>query len=199
VLRLVEFLGYSSLAVLMLAVPASAQQTRDTSHAYPWRGRVLYGVDLRRRAAFDFTGETPPAQWCLQATRRASGDLGVSQQSWTEVSRSWLHQVLSDTTDLGVGWRKVPWKRRASPHVIVSSRCSTSARVMRSRRSSTAGCWGWEKGPPPVVVFRVRDYLIAYPSNARMREFGLAFGLSLERQIPRVHLVGWPPVGARAA
>jgi len=45
------------------------------------------------------------------------------------------------------------------------------------------GLLGWEKGPPPVVVFRVRDYLIAYPSNAGMGEFGLAVGLSLERQI----------------
>jgi len=63
VLRLVEFLGYSSLAVLMLAVPASAQQTRDTSHAYPWRGRVLYGGGPSVGAPpSDFTGETPPAQ-----------------------------------------------------------------------------------------------------------------------------------------
>jgi hypothetical protein len=42
---------------------------------------------------------------------------------------------------------------------------------------------GWEVGPPPMVVFRVRDYLIAYPSNARMGEFGMAVGMNLKHQI----------------
>jgi hypothetical protein len=42
---------------------------------------------------------------------------------------------------------------------------------------------GWGVGPPPVVVFRVRDYLIAYPSNAHWGEFGVAVGLSLGREI----------------
>jgi hypothetical protein len=45
------------------------------------------------------------------------------------------------------------------------------------------GLLGWQVGPPPVVVFRVRDYLVAYPSNARMGEFGLAVGMSVGRQI----------------
>jgi hypothetical protein len=42
---------------------------------------------------------------------------------------------------------------------------------------------GWNVGPPPVVIFRVRDYIIAYPSNARRGEFGLAVGMSLQRRI----------------
>ncbi len=42
---------------------------------------------------------------------------------------------------------------------------------------------GWQVGPPPIVVFRVRDYLIAYPSNAGLGEFGLAVGMSLRREI----------------
>ncbi|HKT07383.1 MAG TPA: hypothetical protein VJR24_05765 [Gemmatimonadaceae bacterium] len=48
---------------------------------------------------------------------------------------------------------------------------------------------GWRVGPPPVVIFRVRDYLIAYPSNARRGEFGLVVGMSLQRQIRGV--AGW--------
>jgi hypothetical protein len=37
---------------------------------------------------------------------------------------------------------------------------------------------GWRVGPPPVVIFRVVDYLIVYPSNARLGEFGYAVGMS---------------------
>jgi hypothetical protein len=33
------------------------------------------------------------------------------------------------------------------------------------------------------IVFRVKDYLIAYPSNARRGEWGLAIGMTLRRQI----------------
>ena len=43
--------------------------------------------------------------------------------------------------------------------------------------------WAWA---PPVVVFRVLDYLIAYPSNARMGEFGVAVGMSTSGQIRAV-------------
>jgi len=184
VLRLPQFFRYSFLAVLILAARAGAQQTPDTSHAYPWRGRVVYGGGPSVGAPpSDFTGETPPTHWCLQATQRASGDLGVSPQSWTEVSRSWLHQVLSDTTDLGAGWRRVlggapPLSARDSIVQVLDERtCHDISEIIN------LGLLGWEKGPPPVVVFRVRDYLIAYPSNAGMGEFGLAVGLSLERQI----------------
>jgi hypothetical protein len=45
------------------------------------------------------------------------------------------------------------------------------------------GLLGWDVGPPPVVVFQVRDYLVAYPSNARMGEFGMAVGMSLKHEI----------------
>ena len=170
--------------MLILAAPAGAQQARDTSHAYPWRGKVLYGGGPSVGAPpSDFTGGTPPARWCLQATQRASGDLGMSQQSWTEVSRSWLRQVLSDSTDLGAGWRKVlggaPILSTSDSIVqLLDERaCHEIAEVINR------GLLGWKKGPPPVVVFRVRDYLVAYPSNARMGEFGFAVGLNVEHQI----------------
>jgi len=168
----------------MLAAPVRAQHTRDSSHAYPWRGRIVYGGGPSVGAPpSDFTGETPPAQWCLQATRRASGDLGVSRQSWTEVSRSWLREVLSDTADLGTGWREVLGgaPRLAAQDSIVQVFDERMCHEIAD--SINQGLLGWEKGPPPVVVFRVRDYLVAYPSNARMGEFGIAVGLSLERRI----------------
>jgi hypothetical protein len=47
---------------------------------------------------------------------------------------------------------------------------------------------GWSVGPPPVVIFRVRDYLVAYPSNARRGEWGLAVGMTLRREIRGVAL-----------
>jgi len=168
----------------MLAAPVRAQHTRDSSHAYPWRGRIVYGGGPSVGAPpSDFTGETPPAQWCLQATRRASGDLGVSRQSWKEVSRSWLREVLSDTADLGTGWREVLGgaPRLAAQDSIVQVFDERMCHEIAD--SINQGLLGWEKGPPPVVVFRVRDYLVAYPSNARMGEFGIAVGLSLERRI----------------
>jgi hypothetical protein len=42
---------------------------------------------------------------------------------------------------------------------------------------------GWEVGPPPVVVFRIHDFLIAFPSNASRGEFGMAAGMSLDHSI----------------
>lgn len=42
---------------------------------------------------------------------------------------------------------------------------------------------GWEVGPPPVVIFRVRDYIVAYPSNAWRGEFGYALGMTLRHEI----------------
>jgi hypothetical protein len=131
----------------------------------------------------DYTGATSPSQWCLQATRLAPGDFGVTGQSWTEASRSWLRQVLGDTTELGAGWRKVlGGAPRLAPRdsivqVTHERACHDIAEILNR------GLLGWQVGPPPVVVFRVRDYLVAYPSNARMGEFGLAVGMSLGRQI----------------
>ena len=99
------------------------------------------------------------------------------------MSRSWLHQVLSDTTDLGDGWRKVLGgaprltEKDSIVQVMNESTCRDIAAIINR------GVLGWEKGPPPVVVFRVRDYLIAYPSNAGMGEFGLAVGIDLEHHI----------------
>jgi hypothetical protein len=103
--------------------------------------------------------------------------------SWTDVSRSWLHRVLGDTTRWGAGWRKVlGGAPRLAPgdsivQVTDEGACRDIADIINR------GLLGWEVGPPPVVVFQVRDFLVAYPSNARLGEFGLAVGMSLEHQI----------------
>ena len=97
------------LTVLHFAVigTASAQRNRGSTAtvAPAWYDSVRYGSGPSvGPPPSDYTGDKPPAKWCLQATGRASGDFGGP---WTETSRGWLRQVLSDTTDLGDGWRKV--------------------------------------------------------------------------------------------
>ena len=178
----------SLLAVLLLAVTgtARAQRNRDSSAAAApaWRDSVHYGSGPSvGPPPSDYTGAKPPSKWCLQANGRASGDFGGI---WTETSRGWLRQVLSDSTDLGDGWRKV---LGGAPRLTLSDSivqiedeavCRDVAQILNR------DLLGWRIGPPPVVIFRVRDYLIAYPSNARRGEFGLAVGMSLQRQIRAV-------------
>lgn len=99
------------------------------------------------------------------------------------MSRSWLRRVLGDTTHFGAGWRKVLGgapslaPRDSITQVTDEGACREIADIINR------ALLGWDVGPPPVVVFRIRDYLIAYPSNARMGEFGLAVGMSLEHEI----------------
>ena len=105
--------------LMLMATHASGQQAKDANTAQvdsataalaspPWRDSVRYGGGPSVGAPpSDYTGEEPPAEWCLRATGRAPGDFGVTGQNWTQASRSWLRQVLSDTTDHGAGWRKV--------------------------------------------------------------------------------------------
>jgi hypothetical protein len=94
-----------------------------------------------------------------------------------------LRQVLSDTTDWGDGWRRVlggaPRLAQADSIVQITTerRCRDIAQIVNR------DVLGWDVGPPPMVVFQVHDYLIAYPSNARMGEFGLAVGMSLQYRI----------------
>ena len=146
-----------------------------------WRDSARYGGGPSVGAPpSDFTGATPPTKWCLEAIGRAPGDLGGQ---WTRTSRSWLRQVLSDSTDHGDSWRKV---LGGAPRLTASDSitqimdedaCREIARILNR------DVLGWKVGPPPVVVFRVRDYLIAYPSNARRGEWGLAVGMTLQRRI----------------
>jgi hypothetical protein len=186
---------FRHIAPLFLAVPlalatepAQAQRTQDSSAvpaaAPPWRGSVRYGGGPSVGAPpSDYNGEKPPAMWCLQATGRAAGDLGRSGDTWARISRSWLRQVLSDTTDFGDGWRKVlGGAPRLAPgdsivQVVDEDECRTIAQLINH------DLLGWEVGPPPVVIFRVRDYIVAYPSNAWRGEFGYAVGMNLRHEI----------------
>jgi hypothetical protein len=91
--------------------------------------------------------------------------------------------VLSDTTDHGAVWWQVlggaPRIAAADSNVEVTDErtCRAVAAVLHR------DLLGWRVGPPPVVIFRVRDYLIAYPSDAHRGEFGLAAGMSLKHEI----------------
>ena len=176
-------------ALLFLALPlvlsrtSDAQRNRDSSatNAPAWRDSVRYGGGPSvGPPPSDFTGDRPPSAWCLKATGRTSGDFGGV---WATAARGWLRQILSDSTDLGDGWRKV---LGGAPHLMPSdsiiqiddeSVCRDVAQILNR------DLLGWSVGPPPVVIFQVRDYLIAYPSNARQGEFGLAVGMSPKRQI----------------
>jgi len=91
--------------------------------------------------------------------------------------------VLGDTTDWGAGWRKVlgDAPRLAPEDSIIQVTDERECREIS--RIINRDLLGWQVGPPPIVVFRVRDYLIAYPSNAGLGEFGLAVGMSLRREI----------------
>jgi hypothetical protein len=173
--------------LVILAVLANrdvgAQRGRDSSSAPtpPWRDSVRYGGGPSvGPPPSDFTGAAPPARWCLQATGGASGDFGGP---WTAITRQWLREVLSDTTDHGDGWRKV---LGGAPRLTVTDsilQVSDEAVCHEIAQTLNRDLLGWNVGPPPVVIFRVRDYIIAYPSNARRGEFGLAVGMSLQRRI----------------
>lgn len=186
---------FAAAILLMLAAgPALPQQTRDSdttpadsnraAAVHPWRDSVRYGGGPSVGAPpSDYTGAKPPTQWCLRATGRPPGDFGISGGNWTEVSRSWLRRVLSDTTHWGAVWRQVLGgapslaPRDSIIQVTDESACREIAGIINH------AVLGWDVGPPPVVVFRVRRYLIAYPSNARMGEFGLAVGMTLRYEI----------------
>lgn len=180
VATLVTIAGFVFLAGRLMG-----QQPADSAAPHPpWRDSVRYGGGPSVGAPpSHFTGEKPPAKWCLQATDNARGDFGRTGASWTDISRSWLRQVLSDTTDFGTGWRKVlggaPLLAPGDSIVQITDEdeCREIAQIINRE------LLGWKVGPPPVVVFRVGDQLIAYPSNAGMGEFGLAVGMSLQREI----------------
>ena len=177
--------SFPVFAVLTLAASLPAQQTRVASTAAPpWRDSARYGGGPSVGAPpSDYTGEKPPAKWCLQTDQPGHGDFGATGWGWTTASRSWLRQVLSDTTEHGTTWRKVlggaPVLTPSDSiiQVLDEDTCRDVGQILNR------DVLGWTVGPPPVVIFQVRDYLIAYPSNARRGEWGLAVGMTLRREI----------------
>ena len=163
----------------VILTPALNAQRNDSLPKPVWRDSVRYGSGPSVGAPpSDFTGDKPPASWCLKASGRPTGDFGMTGQNWMDVSRSWLHQVLSDTTEWGSGWRKV---LGGAPLLAADDSIAdmhNEAECREIARIINRDILGWTVGPPPVVVFHVRDYLIAYPSNANWGEFGIAVGMS---------------------
>jgi hypothetical protein len=151
---------FSIAALFLTARQGAGQQTQDSGAARTdsgkaapatptWRDSVRYGGGPSVGAPpSDYTGETPPAQWCLQATRRAPGDFGVTGQNWTQASRSWLRQVLSDTTHHGNVWRQVlggaPQLAATDSIVQVTDEdtCRAIAEILNRE------LLGWKVGPP---------------------------------------------------
>ena len=149
-----------------------------------WRDSARYGGGPSVGAPpSSYTGDKPPAKWCLETDAPGHGDFGRVGWGWMTASRNWLRQVLSDTTDHGAGWRKVLGgapslvESDSIVQVLDETECREIAQVVNRE------VLGWTVGPPPMVVFRVKDYLIAYPSNARRGEWGLAIGMTRRRQI----------------
>jgi hypothetical protein len=171
--------GASSLRAQRATDSVAASDSAANAAAAPtWRNQVRYGGGPSVGAPpSDFMGKEPPSVWCLATDGPGGGDLSPRGTHFKEVTRSWLRQVLSDTSRLGAGWRKV---LGGAPHVTPrdsiievtdEKTCRQVAQIINR------DVLGWQVGPPPVVIFRVGDYLIAYPSNARLGEFGYAVGM----------------------
>jgi hypothetical protein len=164
---------FVAVAAFTLLAPASrAQDTAATQSVPPWSTQVRYGGGPSLGAPpSDFDGSRSPDRWCLRVP------------SWERVAIAWLTANLSDTTDFGAGWRRVlggaPRLTRADT-VTVESEETVCARVAEIINRDLLG---WKVGPPPVVVLRVRDRLVAFPSNAWRGHFGYAVHLD---QSPRI-------------
>ena len=181
-------------AAVLGSRPACAQHSTDSvapidsgarAEAVPsWRNRVRYGGGPSVGAPpSEFMGKAPPLRWCLETDGPGHGDLSPRGTSFKTVSRSWLRQVLSDTTAFGATWRKVLGgapqmvRRDSIVEVLDEQTCRGAAEVINRE------VLGWQVGPPPVVVFRVGEYFIVYPSNARLGEFGYAVGMNRDLAI----------------
>lgn len=180
----------AGVAIALISGTGTAQQTRAATPPAPvWRDSARYGGGPSVGAPpSDFSGAKPPERWCLQTNARAPGDFGLVGHGWMDATRSWMRDVLSDTTEHGDGWRRVlGGAPRLTPsdsiiQLLDEDACREIAQVLNRE------VLGWEVGPPPVVVFQVRDYLIAHPSNARRGEWGLAVGMTMQRQVRGVAL-----------
>jgi hypothetical protein len=172
--------GRSVLALITAAglVSGCAWHRRPSEPA--WRNQVRYGGGPSVGPPISsFTGQAPPTEWCLRSAGRATGDLGGN---WLQTSRGWLRQVLSDSSELGA-WHKV---LGGAPVLVATDSITQVLDEVTCREIAqmlNRDLLGWEVGPPPVVVFRIRDFLIAFPSNARRGEFGMAAGMGLDHRI----------------
>jgi hypothetical protein len=175
---------FAGLILLCTPMAAAAQ---DSTATPPWAKRVRYGGGPSIGGPpSSYDGSAPPTRWCLVADSATPAP--VPQRQWTlakwqQISVHHLRSVLRDTTDFGTTWRSVLGGASlvaANDSIVIE----TDEELCRSLAESlNRELLGWEVGPPPVAVFRVRDYLFAFPSNARIGHFGYAVGFDKRRTI----------------
>ena len=161
----------------------AATARADVPH-FPWRDSVRFGEGLSVGAPhWVHEADGPPTQWCLAYTGPASSatDMGTTGATWLGATRSHLRDdVLADTTELGNGWRKLlggaPRATAVDSLLLVTDEATCHAVAETLNRELL----GRANGPPPVVVFRLRDFLIAFPPDVRLGEWGVVAGLSAD-------------------
>ena len=176
------------LAVALVAFGGLAEAQQIDS--FPWRDSVR-GPDLFTAGSprSTITADSSSFKWCLQPTGRSTGDLGWLGRSWMDATREKLLQVLSDTTSDGSEWRQaIGGAPQLAPddssfvQVLDESTCHSIAVILHRE------FLGWPTGPPPVVVIQVREFLVAFPANLDLGEFGLAVGMTLAHELRGVTL-----------
>lgn len=113
----------------------------------------------------DFDGTKTPARWCLPV-----GD-------WERTSREWLTANLADTTSFGPEWRRALGDAPRLGITDTVAFVTDEALCRRVAEVINAELLGWAVGAPPLVLLRVQDRFIAFPSNAWRGEFGYAVHL----------------------
>ena len=118
----------------------------------------------------EFDGSRLPPRWCLPGGE------------WERASAELMTTILRDTTEFGAAWRSAlgdaPALRPSDTATVVLDEpvCQQAAAVIKR------DLLGWRVAPT-ILLLRVKDRLVAFPSNASMGEFGFAVQLDLS---PRV-------------
>ena len=118
----------------------------------------------------EFDGSRPPPRWCLP-----SGE-------WERASAELMTKILGDTTEFGAAWRSALGDAPAllpsdtATVVLDEPACQQAAAVINR------DLLGWNEAPP-ILLLRIKDRLVAFPSNATMGEFGFAVHLDLSPRI----------------
>lgn len=195
----------SALAISFQAPGSRAQQPGDTtvqsaraaqqdSSGPYWRTHVRAGSGGPSRSAppSAFKGEHPPEKWCLTPSdtfsARTRADFGPpgarwTMREWSGVTLAGIQQFLGDSSNEGIVLRKVfggaPLITKADKVDFVTDErlCHAAAEVINR------DLLGWKVGPPPIALVRVRHFLLAYPSNALLGEWGYAIGMNEQLNI----------------
>ena len=173
--------------------PRATSVQPDSSVPY-WRTRIRAGSGGPSRSAppSAFQGKHPPEKWCLAPadtfSARTHADFGPpgarwTMREWSAVTLAGISQFLGDTSSEGVVLRKVfgdaPLITKSDAIVFVSDEklCRAAAEIINRE------LLGWKVGPPPIALISVRHFLLAYPSNALLGEWGYAIGMDEQLHI----------------